>query len=263
MSKVVVPSIQEKGFSCPHCHVLTSQAWFSLRAVTLADVPSLHSHEFVAAIEADPIMDPPSKAGILPWLKDSASGKILVEKGESIWTEYSVTNLHLSQCYNCAKVAVWNHDRLIHPANRLNLIPNADLPSDIAADFEEASGIVNESPRGAAALLRLCVQKLCRHLGQSGKNIDDDIAALVRTGLNPLVQKSLDIVRVIGNEAVHPGTIDLNDNRDTALRLFEVVNAIADALITHPKSIESLYGKLPEAKRIAIEKRDKPSAKKS
>jgi hypothetical protein len=29
------------------------------------------------------------------------------------------------------------------------------------------------------------------------------------------VQKSLAVVRVIGNEAVHPGTIDLNENRDT------------------------------------------------
>jgi len=80
--------------------------------------------------------------------------------------------------------------------------------------------------------------------------------------LNPLVQKSLDIVRVIGNEAVHPGVIDLNDDRDTASQLLNLVNSIADQMISHPKKVEELYGKLPESKREAIEKRNnkvKPS----
>jgi hypothetical protein len=113
------------------------------------------------------------------------------------------------------------------------------------------------SPRGAAALLRLCIQKLCAFLGQKGRNIDDDIGSLVQKGLNPLVQKSLDIVRVIGNEAVHPGVIDLNDDRDTANKLFDLVNAIADQMITHPKTVRMLYEKLPENKRKAIENRNK------
>jgi hypothetical protein len=123
-------------------------------------------------------------------------------------------------------------------------------------DFQEAREIVNSSPRGAAALLRLCVQKLCKHLGEQGKNIDDDIASLVKKRLDPLVQKSLDIVRVIGNEAVHPGVLDLRDDRDTALRLFELINSIADQMISHPKNVTDLYEKLPENKRKRIEERD-------
>ncbi len=71
-----------------------------------------------------------------------------------------------------------------------------------------------------------------------------------------LVQQSLDIVRVIGNEAVHPGVIDLKDGRDTALSLFDLVNAIADQMISHPKHVKSMYEKLPENKRQAIEARD-------
>ena len=140
-------------------------------------------------------------------------------------------------------------------------MPNQDLPDDIILDFEEARNIVNFSPRGAAALLRLAVQKLCKFLGETGKNIDDDIAGLVSKGLNPLVQKSLDIVRVIGNEAVHPGTIDLNDNKDTAIQLFGLINSIADQMITHPKTIETLYQQLPESKRNAIEDRNKKANK--
>ena len=74
-------------------------------------------------------------------------------------------------------------------------------------------------------------------------------------------QKSLDIVRVIGNEAVHPGVVDLNDDRDTANKLFDLVNSIADQMISHPQSVQELYGKLPETKRKAIEERNEKANK--
>jgi hypothetical protein len=135
-------------------------------------------------------------------------------------------------------------------------MPHADLPEDIRHDFEEARSIITRSPRGAAALFRLCVQKLCAHLGESGKNINQDIAALVKKGLNPLVQKSLDAVRVIGNEAVHPGELDLRDDPETAAQLAKLINFIVDAMITQPKQIDLIYGSLPADKREQIEKRD-------
>jgi len=51
--------------------------------------------------------------------------------------------------------------------------------------------------------------------------------------------------------------MDLKDDCDTALLLLELVNAIADQMITHPKTVKAMYSKLPEDKRKAIEKRDK------
>lgn len=145
---------------------------------------------------------------------------------------------------------------MIHPDSSQAPIPNTDLPEDIRRDYDEARSIINRSPRGAAALLRLCIQKLCAHLGEPGKNINQDIAELVKKGLSPRIQKSLDIVRVVGNDAVHPGEIDLRDDPDTAVNLAKLINFIADALITQPKQIDTLYDSLPEGKKEQIEKRD-------
>jgi hypothetical protein len=74
--------------------------------------------------------------------------------------------------------------------------------------------------------------------------------------LSGIVQKALDIVRVIGNEAVHPGTIDLRDDRDTALKLFGLVNLIAEQMISNPKHVDAFYETIPPNKKAAIEKRD-------
>jgi len=168
-----------------------------------------------------------------------------------------ISGVTFAWCTHCHNPSIWVGDKLIYPVSTQAPPPNPDLPDDIRIDYVEASRIVGDSPRGAAALLRLCIQKLCKHLGESGKNINNDIAELVKKGLNPTIQKSLDLVRVIGNEAVHPGTIDLNDKPETALALFNLVNIIAEAMITQPKMIESLYESLPSEKRKQIEQRDK------
>lgn len=64
-------------------------------------------------------------------------------------------------------------------------------------------------------------------------------------GLNPTVKKALDVVRVVGDDAVRPGALDLHDDADTAQKLLRLVNAIADQMISHPKSVDALYQSLP------------------
>jgi len=68
-------------------------------------------------------------------------------------------------------------------------------------------------------VVRLAVQKLVNSLVDEDLTIDRAIQALVNKGLPETVQKALDYVRVIGNEAVHPGQMDLRDDRATAERL--------------------------------------------
>lgn len=177
--------------------------------------------------------------------------RILKDNGLSI-----LSDLYVSECGHCKKFMVWKDGLAVYPDSSLAPLPSPDLPEDIATDYLEARRIINASPRGAAALLRLCVQKLCRHLGEPGKDINKDIASLVKKGLNPNIQKSLDIVRLIGNGAVHPGEIDLRDKPETAVSLCQLINIIVDVMITQPKMIENLYSALPPAKLDAITKRD-------
>jgi hypothetical protein len=94
------------------------------------------------------------------------------------------------------------------------------------------------------------------HLGEKGANINDDIKSLVSKGLPIAVQQSLDYCRVVGNNAVHPGEIDINDSPEIAQHLFAMINFIVEDRISRPKEIQKLYHSLPEAAREAIEKRD-------
>jgi hypothetical protein len=170
-----------------------------------------------------------------------------------------VPGLAYAQCDHCEKPSVWYEKRMVFPFGGGAPLPNPDLPDEIKVDYEEARAIAGVSPRGAAALLRLAVQKLCRHLGESGQNINGDIANLVKKGLDPRVQKALDIVRVIGNNAVHPGQIDLRDDPETAGQLFNLANLIAEVMITYPKQVNSVFDSLPEGAKTAIAKRDSGS----
>ncbi|RWE49360.1 MAG: DUF4145 domain-containing protein [Mesorhizobium sp.] len=174
------------------------------------------------------------------------------------YKDADILNLHAARCYNCDKISLWVYDRILWPASTEAPDPNPDLPDDVRADYDEAGLVLNTSPRSAAALLRQAVQRLCVHLGEKGKNIDADIAALVQKGLDKRIQKALDVVRVIGNNAVHPGQIDLKDDRAIAEKLFGLVNLIADTLISQPKHIDAMFDSLPDGAKQAIEKRDAP-----
>lgn len=164
-----------------------------------------------------------------------------------------------SYCIHCQERMFWYGDAILVPDVSSAPPPNEDLSDDIKADYMEAASIAAKSPRGAAALLRLCVQKLCAHLGEKGKNINADIGELVKKGLDVRVQQALDTVRVVGNEAVHPGSLDLNDDPNSAGLLFVLVNAIANDMITQPRLRDEAYGRLPAHKLQEIEARDATS----
>jgi len=221
-------------------------------------LPFVAGKNFMMPVAQAPVSEEEARARVhfLEYVNRLSKGEVFKVDADYAGSEIELANVHVSECFSCGKLSIWYHEGIIYPPHRYEVESNTDLPDDIQKDFDEARSILNLSPRGAAALLRLCVQKLCIYLGKPGKNIDADIGSLVEDGLDVRVQQALDVVRVIGNEAVHPGQMDLADDRDTASTLFDLLNRIAYDTITHPKKLAAIYGKLPASKREAIAKRD-------
>lgn len=159
-------------------------------------------------------------------------------------------------CSHCNRFSIWYGQKMIYPESTGVEPPNPDLNDDIKRDYGEAASILHKSPRGAAALLRLAIQKLMIQLGEKGQNLYEDIANLVEKGLPEEVQQALDSLRVIGNEAVHPGVLDLRDDQETAEQLFKLLNFIAEKMITEPKVVKEIYNKIPESKKEQIKRRN-------
>lgn len=162
-------------------------------------------------------------------------------------------------CSKCKEASFWFDGKQVVPASSTAPLAHELLPEDCKADYEEARNIVAASPKAAAALMRLVIQKLMKSLGESGKNINDDIKSLVKKGLPPVIQKALDYCRVVGNNAVHPGEIELNDSPEIAKQLFAMVNYIVEDRIARPREIEALYESLPDSAKDAIARRDSQS----
>lgn len=219
----ISPSHATGQYHCPHCGVFAKQRWSHLHAGGDMYETQYHSSN-IRKVTA-------------------TSGKLSEE-----WTT--------SFCEHCGGMMIWFAGDVIFPKQITVGQPNLDLSEDIQRDYLEAAKVLADSPRSAAAILRLALQKLCKQLGQKGQNINDDIASLVKKGLNPAIQKSLDALRITGNNAVHPGELDLTEDTERVVKLFGLINFIAEKMLTEPKEIDSFYEGLPAGAKVAIEKRD-------
>jgi hypothetical protein len=219
-SEFFPPMIGKGEYHCPYCNVYAKQYYAHLQA----------TNQF-------------------PW-------QSMVDR-QSAFNELLPSEWIVTKCQRCGNMAFWHDGNMVFPKKGVAPLANPDLSEEIRADYTEASNVLADSPRAAAALLRLALQKLCKQLGEKGANINEDIKSLVAKGLNPLVQKSLDALRITGNNAVHPGEISLTENPERVLKLFELINFIADKMISEPKEIEKFYVDLPADALKAIEQRDK------
>ena len=175
------------------------------------------------------------------------------------------TTVHMSKCLHCNKTLLWLEDNdgsaiIIYPHISVAQTPHEDMPEDCKALYTEAQQVLPFSKRAAVALIRLIVQKLMPHLGQDTKNdLDACIGNLVRNGLSQNIQQALDTCRVIGNHAVHPGTIDFEETPEVANHLLGIVNFLVEELIARPKRNATMFANLPAPALKAIEERNEKS----
>lgn len=229
MSEYVAPAFKLDAYHCPHCNAYSHMKWDAL---------------FIGV-----------SANQTQFIRFLCATCSRCEKN-NIWEVSGYTQpVH-------SLVGAANGGSMIYPATIIAPIPSDDMPDDIKKDYLEAASIYQKSPRGAVALLRLGLQKLCVHLGGEGKNINADLAKLAEDELvSKKLIRSADIIRIVGNNAVHPGTISDDDFEDVSFKLFALINMIVQQGITEPKEVDNMFGSLPEGPRQAAENRDKPKQK--
>lgn len=174
-----------------------------------------------------------------------------------------------SLCIRCREYSLWRYKQseygiydtfMIYPQKLTAPIADDDMPDGVKELYNEARAISALSPRAAAALLRVSLEKLTEHLGENTGDLNTRIGNLKKQGLPAKVIQSLDIVRITANEGgSHAGEIDLTgkDNSEIVSRLFKLVNFIVEKTITDSKEIENMFCALPENKREGIKNRDK------
>lgn len=216
MSKFIEPNINLKSFTCPYCDTLSSVEW---------DIRELYETY---------------ERFIFRTANGESKNKII----------------YVSTCKACGKYHIWHDKEMIYPRISNVPAPNEDMPENVKEIYLEAMNVHIYSKRAATALLRLAVQMLCKELGEEGKNINHDIGELVKKGLPVQIQKALDSIRVIGNNAVHPGMISFDEKEDVSGTLFLLINIIVEYMISQPKKINEIYDMLPENAIDGIEKRD-------
>ncbi|SOB96393.1 DUF4145 domain-containing protein [Stappia indica] len=244
------PQLGRKSFCCPHCGSFSQQNW-----------------GFLISIDVKP-EDFPEMEKLRVWSRHRGLVQAVIsptqsvcrvnaELGEKDNPSY-LSGFYIAECASCGNVSIWREDKIIYPVGRAEFWPNKNMPEEVRADFVEAAHVFEKSPRGAAALLRLAVEKLVISLGAEGKNLNERIGWLVKDGMDRRIAKALDVVRVTGNNAVHPGVISFDDN-EVARKLFRIVNIICETMITHRGEIDKLFEDLPERDLKAIRRRDEPT----
>ena len=242
------PSFGSVAFVCPHCRVLAKQDWTGVDSLSKTVIRILEIY-------------------YLDYIKSNRGTHRTVENAYNFFLQgfandlprnLSIpTNINFAQCQSCSETTVWREKELIYPRSFPFPDPNDDMEEEIKKLYREAAKVFQDSPRASAALLRLCIEQLCRQLGETG-NLNDCIGRLVKNGLDIRIQRALDYCRVIGNSAVHDaGRIDLEEDPDRATILFDLVNDIAHEMKTKPREMEVKYSSLPEGARKAIENRDR------
>ena len=213
------PTYHKSSFHCPHCKAYAHQRW---------------------SIVAD--YDEVKALNMPVW---------------EYFKKHGIASLQLSLCNHCNYCSIWLNCKMIYPDFSTAPIPLEEMPVSVKEIYNEARSIVDRSPRGACALLRLSIQQRVKELGEDETSLNDAIEKLVQKGLPQKIQQALDAVRVIGNNAVHPGKINVNDNPKIAISLFALVNFICEKKIKEEQEVETIFKGLPQRQQDSIKRRDR------
>ncbi|MCU5141325.1 DUF4145 domain-containing protein [Bacillus cereus] len=228
MSKLSkLPKLHAEVFDCPHCKCTSKHDWHFLAGrdgqMTFINWELYNSRARIVSKQVDPD----------GYTNTETSKKVEKDDIEKNW------ELHISTCSICKQYVLWRDGNIIYPNKHGVDDPNPDMPAAVSVLYNEARSIVQLSPKSACALLRLSLEKLLVHLKCPEKdNIYNNIKLLKeRDNINDVVFDALNAVRLVGNNAVHPGKINIDDNPKIAGTLFWLLNFIVEELISKPAKV--------------------------
>lgn len=222
MNKYMIDT-KDTAFICPHCGVHAQQEKYSCEVKKISDISG---DNYI-------LLTNPLKK-IAPQHRTEITGKF-----------------ECSMCMACGSITLWINSgydkKLIFPTFPVEIQkPHEDMPEHIRKIYIEAAEISNQSPRSAAALLRLCLEILVNELGIKGKDLNEKIG---NAEWPDEIKKACDSVRLYGNNAIHPGMIEVSDKMMTVTTLFKIINYFVAQKIHMPKIINDIYDSLPEQKK--------------
>ena len=219
LRKIENPSFKKRAFTCPNCSTFSNHDWKGQEV-------------------------------------NETTGDFYGKRTPSCADE--VYTIWICQCQHCKYISFWYRNMLIWPLASSVEMPIDEMPDDIKKLYEEARSIVQLSPKGACAILRLALQKMCNRLANQDEKekINKAIKKLVENGLPVTVQQAMDTIRIIGDEAVHPGEISIDDNIEIAYAMFRLMNIIVEKMIVEPQEINELFEMMPSEKKDGIKNRD-------
>jgi hypothetical protein len=250
MSKTTSPSFYRDAFNCTRCGVLVPQEWYRV-------------HQPSNKTENEPTLTKinVNQVRAIGGGGDFSPGSLTGQGGGGISQRYhSPWDLCVSICLRCGLYTIWENQNILYPFETELPEPHEDMPVDAAGIYHEAVNVFKHSPRAAAALLRLAIEAMIPMLEEydiKEAKINTMIGELVKKDIPEHVQQGLDAIRIYGNEGIHPSEIVLNDDGETVMFLFELINIMVEELITRKKKIRKFYSKLPVDKIKGILNRDK------
>ncbi|HFK1791401.1 TPA: DUF4145 domain-containing protein [Bacillus pacificus] len=214
-------------FICPHCFKLTSHRW-----------------HYIFSRHRPPTLADPAKSQ-KPFDNDQLEGIIMSLCGECDSSTYWLKSFMKDELQVC-------------PSNSSNYPqPHVDMPEHIRKTFIEAGSVMHLSLGSSAALSRLTLENLLKHLGYEKGSLNDKIGKVIADGkVNSNVAKMLDIIRTFGNSGAHSGIINLDESPEIPKFLLELINLVVEHMITLPNKVDTMFDAIPPGIRAGIEKRD-------
>ncbi|MCU4843750.1 DUF4145 domain-containing protein [Bacillus cereus] len=216
-------------FTCPHCFQISSHRW-----------------QFVYG----PLGTTPNFRSTTP------------EKPKHPFND-DLSGIIKTTCSKCDVPTYWlkskNGEALqVYPSNSSNYPqPHVDMPDHIKKTFIEAGSVMHLSLGSSAALSRLTLENLLKHLGYEKGSLNDKIGKVITDGkVNSNVAKMLDIIRTFGNSGAHSGIINLDESPEIPKFLLELINLVVEHMITLPNKVDTMFDTIPPGIRASIEKRD-------